>query len=121
MLGLKADQSVEGREVYESKPIASRYYPFWLVMYRRQPHGFKTRLLGRGFHTLIRYVSFPSPTDVGSHNLPPLWAQCHGHARPGRVAHGRMPMTSQTLVMSFHSSVFPFVVLGHMTPKKYHV
>ena len=32
---------------------------------------FKTRLLGRGFHTLIRNVSFPSPTKVGSHN-PPL-------------------------------------------------
>ena len=41
--------------------------------------------------------------------------------RPGRIAHGRMPMTSQTLVMSFHSSVFTFVVLGRMTPKKYHV
>ena len=32
---------------------------------------FKTRLLGRGNHTLIRNVSFPSPTDVGSHNPPP--------------------------------------------------
>ena len=48
-------------------------------------------------------------------------AGCHGHARPGHVAHGRMPMTSQTLVMSFHSSVFPFVILGHITPQKYHV
>ena len=33
---------------------------------------FKTRLLGRGFHTLIKSVSFSSPTDVGSHNPPPL-------------------------------------------------
>ena len=24
-------------------------------------------MLGRGFHTLIKNVSFPSPTDVGSH------------------------------------------------------
>ena len=32
---------------------------------------FKTRMLGRGFHILIRNVSFPSPIDVGSHNPPP--------------------------------------------------
>ena len=31
------------------------------------PARFKMRLLGRGFHTLIKNVSFPSPTDVGSH------------------------------------------------------
>ena len=48
-------------------------------------------------------------------------ASCHGHACPGHVAHGRMPMTSQTLVMSFHSSVFPFVILERMIPQKYHV
>ena len=36
--------------------------------------GFKTHMLGRGFHTLVRYVSFPSPTDVGSHNPLPLGA-----------------------------------------------
>ena len=41
-------------------------------MYHRQLHGSKTRLLGRGFHTLMRNVSFPSPADVGSHNPPPL-------------------------------------------------
>ena len=50
-----------------------------------------------------------------------MLAECHGYARPGCVAHGRMPMTSQTLVMYFHSSVFPFGVLRCMTPKKYHV
>ena len=33
---------------------------------------FKTCLLGRGFHTLIKNVSFSSPTDMGSHNPPPL-------------------------------------------------
>ena len=32
---------------------------------------FKTRLLWRGFHTLIKGVSFSSPTDVGHHNPPP--------------------------------------------------
>ena len=31
---------------------------------------FKMHLLGRGFHTLMRNVSFPSPTDV-SHTTPP--------------------------------------------------
>ena len=30
---------------------------------------FKTLLLGRGFHTLIKNVSFSSPTDVESHNI----------------------------------------------------
>ena len=29
---------------------------------------FKTCLLGRGFHTLIKNVLFPSPTDEVSHN-----------------------------------------------------
>ena len=33
---------------------------------------FKTRLLGRGFHILIKGVSFSSLSDVGSHNPPPL-------------------------------------------------
>ena len=28
---------------------------------------FKTRMLGRGFHSLIKNVSFPSPINVGSH------------------------------------------------------
>ena len=40
-------------------------------MYRRQPYGFKTCLLGRGFHIPIKNASFSSPTDVGSHNPPP--------------------------------------------------
>ena len=36
-------------------------------MYRCQPHDFKTRILGRAFHTLTRNASFRSPTDVESH------------------------------------------------------
>ena len=63
----------------------------------------------------------PSDTPVRSPRTPSHPAMCHGHACPGLVAHGRMPMTSQTLVMSFHSSVFPFVILERMTPQKYHV
>ena len=41
---------------------------------------FKTRLLEKSFHTLIKNVSFSSPTDVGSHSdgvesifTPKLW------------------------------------------------
>ena len=33
------------------------------------PTRFKTRLLGRDFHTLIKNVLFSSPTDVGSHSF----------------------------------------------------
>ena len=54
--------------LYQPKPTVSIHCPLWLVTYRHHPHGFKTRLLGRGFHTLIRNDSFTSPTDVGSHN-----------------------------------------------------
>ena len=32
-------------------------------------------MLGRGFHTIIKNASFPSPTDVGSHNPSPFRAQ----------------------------------------------
>ena len=31
------------------------------------PQGFKTRLLGEGFHTLINGVLFSSPTNMGHH------------------------------------------------------
>ena len=48
------------------RPTASRYCRLWLVTYCRQSYGFKMGLLGRGFHTLIKSVSFFSPTDVGS-------------------------------------------------------
>ena len=44
---------------------------------------FKARLLGGGFYTLIRNASFSSPTDVGSHNLPPFRAQhSYWHCSP---------------------------------------
>ena len=33
---------------------------------------FKPHRLGRGFHTLIKNISFSSPTDVGFHNPPPF-------------------------------------------------
>ena len=37
--------------------------------------GFKTRLLGEGFHTLINGGLFSSPTNVEHHNPPPFGAQ----------------------------------------------
>ena len=37
---------------------------------------FKTCLLRRGFHTLIKGVLFSSTTNVGSHNPPPFGAKC---------------------------------------------
>ena len=47
-------------------------HPLWAFSFGLQLKVFKTCLLGRGFHnTLLKGVSFSSPTDVGSHN-PPL-------------------------------------------------
>ena len=39
-------------------------FPSWV-----SPQGFKTRLLGEGFHTLIKGVLFSSPTNVGHHTF----------------------------------------------------
>ena len=50
-----------------SRQISSLGFSF-----RDSPHGFKTRLLGEGFHTtLVKGVLFSSPTNVGHHNPPP--------------------------------------------------
>ena len=55
----------------EVQPTANRVlFGFFLSSFPSR--FFKTRLLGRGFHTLIKNVSFSSPTDMGSHNPPPL-------------------------------------------------
>ena len=43
--------------------LSSMGFPF-----RTSPQDFKTRLLGRGFHTLIKNVSFSLPINMGSHN-----------------------------------------------------
>ena len=53
----------------QSPPLAD------IVLCGLSPQGFKTCLIGRGFHTLIRNASFSSPTNMGSHNPPPLGAQ----------------------------------------------
>ena len=51
-----------------SPPLFSLNFSF-----RASPQGFKTRLLGRGFHTLIKNVLFSSSTDVGSHRMRPYF------------------------------------------------
>ena len=43
-----------------------------IVIFRLPLKVFKMRLLRRGFHTLIKGVSFSSSTDVGSHIPKPL-------------------------------------------------
>ena len=50
-------------------PTASRYCSLWAFPFRVPLKVFKTRLLGRGFHTLIKNDLYPSPTDVGSGNI----------------------------------------------------
>ena len=51
-----------------AQSTASRYCPLWTFLFGLSLKIFKTRLLKRGFHTLIKNVSFSSPTDAGSHN-----------------------------------------------------
>ena len=49
-------------------PPTSRYCPLWAFPFGL-PQGFKTRLLGEGFHTLIHGGLFSSPTKVRHHRL----------------------------------------------------
>ena len=49
---------------------ASKYCLVWVFLFGLPFKVFKTRKLRRGFHTLIKSVSFSSPTDVRSHTLP---------------------------------------------------
>ena len=46
------------------KPTASRYCPLWVFSFELPLKVFKTCLLERDFHTLIKNDSFSSPTDV---------------------------------------------------------
>ena len=48
----------------QSKPTASRYCPLWAFPFGLPFKIFKTHLLGRDFHTLIKNASLFSPTDV---------------------------------------------------------
>ena len=58
-----------------SKATTSLYCSFWTFSSVLPLKIFKTHLLGRGFHTLIKNDSFSSVTDVGSHNPPLFRAQ----------------------------------------------
>ena len=59
---------------------------------------FKTCLLGRGFHTLIKNASFSSPIDVGSHNpLPSGPSVLLGHCLVSTPFHG----LASSLALSF--------------------
>ena len=58
-------------------------------------------LLERGFHILIKNVSFSSPTDVGSHNLPP--------SGPSILA--GIPVSGSNTVCNSPSSPFADIVL----------
>ena len=53
----------------------------YIVLFGLSLSGFKTCMLGEGFHTLINGGLFFSPTNVGHHNPPPFGAQCsHWHS-----------------------------------------
>ena len=64
---LLAHRPISGSDtIYNSSnpPLAN------IILLRLSLKVFKTRLLERGFHTLIKSVSFSSPIDMGSHNPP---------------------------------------------------
>ena len=58
--------------LYQPKFIADRYCYLWTFPFGIPLKVFKMHILGRGFHTLMKNVSFPPPTDMGSHNPTPL-------------------------------------------------
>ena len=77
---------------------------------------FKTRLLGRSFHTLTNNVSFSSPTDVGSHNSPPFGAQRpRWHSFPSPIDVG--PPNSPPLGLSVLAGTSPF----EAQPSRWHL
>ena len=49
-------------QIHRQQILSSLGFPF-----RASPQGFKTRLLGEGFHTLINGGVFSSPTNIGHH------------------------------------------------------
>ena len=64
--------------VNSPNPLLANIILFGFFSFQASSQGFKTRQLGRDFHIFIKNVSLPSPTNVGSHNPPPLGAQ-HPH------------------------------------------
>ena len=83
---------------------ASSYCPLWVFPFGLLLKVFKTRLMGKGFHTLIKNASFSSPTDVGSHN-PPSFGDQHPrwHSFPSPIDVGP----------PIHSPLGPTSLLAH--------
>ena len=61
------------REVCPNLPLVG--IVFWTFLFGFPIKILKTCLLGRGFHTLVKSVSFSSPTDVRSYNSLPFKAK----------------------------------------------
>ena len=59
---------IYNKHVYDTTG-ASRYCLLWVFLFEIPLKIFKTRLLGRCFHTLVKNASFSFLTDLGSHNL----------------------------------------------------
>ena len=69
LVSLLAHRPVFGSDTIchsQSPPLADIFL-FWLSLSNFPSRFFKTCLLGRSFHTLIKNVSFSSPTEVRSH------------------------------------------------------
>ena len=67
-----AHRPVSGSDnICKLKLTARRYCPLWPIMYRREPQGFKTRLLGKGFHTLIKRCFFLLSNQCGDLTILP--------------------------------------------------
>ena len=58
-------------ERYQLNSVCSCSSSLW-ALFGFPSRSFKTRLLGKGFHTLIKGVSFSSPTNVGFSQSTPL-------------------------------------------------
>jgi len=57
-ISLLAHRPVSGSATKQPKPTASRYYPLWALTFRASLKIFKKSQLVRGFHNLVKGVSF---------------------------------------------------------------
>ena len=72
---------------------------------------FKTRLLGRSFHTLTKNASFSFSTDVGSHSSPSFGAQCprwHSFPSPIDVRPPIRPLSRLSVLAGTPLRIHPF-------------
>ena len=61
-----AHRPVSGSNAICNDPHPQLTNSLWALFWA-SPQGFRTRLLGEGFHTLINYGCSPPPTNVGHH------------------------------------------------------